>query len=104
MEFKIESSSWYKPEELLEHYPCLKDYSFRTEEIQVPRTVKFRDENGNLMTQEMTATRKIPYVHITSLANLMKFMKDVGYPVIVSNTDSYDSPIHTIEIYDDWRE
>ena len=104
MEFKIESSSWYKPEEILEQYPCLKDYSFRTEEIRVPKTIKLRDENGNIMTQETTITRITPYVHITSLANLMKFMKDVTYPVIISDTDSYDSPIPTIEIYDGWRE
>ena len=104
MEFKIEATSTWDAEPILQRYPCLSNYSFRIEETKIPKAIKFRDETNNLLTQEMMITKKTPYVSITTIDELMQFIKDVKYPVIVGDVDIYDNPIPTIEIYDSWRE
>lgn len=106
MEYKLESSSWYDtPEELLEKYPRLKEYSFEIKETQIPNNIRIRDENGKYITQQVGyKTLREVYIHITSLANLMKFITDVGYCVIVSTADISHEKNPTIEIYDGYRE
>lgn len=106
MEYKLESSSYFDaPEELLEEYPYLKDYSFEIKETQIPINTRIQDENGKYIIQQVGyKTLREAYIHITSLANLMKFITDVGYCVIVSTADISHEKNPTIEIYDGYRE
>lgn len=85
----------------------------------ITRTSNWGDENpkANGVQKEI-----LPYVYdsknkieelkeayttnIDSLEELHRFIKDCGYPVIVSNSgkQGYGFQLPTIEIYDDYRE
>lgn len=76
MKFRIYRSLDYMPkyEKMLKTYPALMNYNLKT------------DKFGN------------SYVTITSLKQLMQFVKDIGQEIILSPDND------GIEIYDDYRE
>ena len=47
MKFEIQCVyNWDKPDELLEEYPCLKNYEFEVVKKQTPYYTRIKDENG----------------------------------------------------------
>ena len=103
MKFRIISSCYVfdiETEQLLDEYPVLKKYGL--EVIEETRTsyedIRITDENGLPMTQKVLYPYKIKiaYVNINTIEQLMNLIKDVEYPVIVTEDE--------IEIYDGYRE
>lgn len=103
MKFQLDASST-DVHELLEEYPCLKDYGFIIEESEekAKRREKIRDVDGGVLwqTSEYVRTVRTPYVNIDSIEQLLKLTKDVGHCVIVDGRNDEFS----IEIYDGYRE
>lgn len=101
MRFEIESSCYYDTnDELLEEYPCLKDYGFEVEKKVYVKTTKIRDDEGNILEQEYEKPVYTPYIYIYGLEELKNLTKSVHAPLIVSWVDDHG----TIEIYDGYRE
>ena len=100
MKFKIDCTSSWFGEDVIENYPQLKNFDFTFEEREVPNIQLIRDENGKRIKQECgTKIIRTPKIELKTLEDLMKLVHDVGFPVIVDNADGCE-----IEIYDGYRE
>ena len=104
MKFRIISTADID-KELIDKYPCLKEYGYEEEEKQKVYEVKhkIRDENGCLITQitEHIKVAHIPYIHIYDLSDLLKLEEEVERPLIIMQDDD---GTREIEIYDGYRE
>lgn len=102
MLYKICATSIYIPigekfDELLEAFPCIKDFGFTKLPREVPTGSWIRDENRKRIWQP--GPPKIvydPYIELNTLEDLDRFMKAVDESLIISPGE--------IEIYDTWRE
>ena len=104
MKFRIESRCYDScKDELLERYPCLKDFGFEIEEKTREVTVRTRDENGNMVKQTKFLTNHIAYIHISSLEELVALNAAVKKPLTFNTVDDCDHD-NSIEIYDGYRE
>lgn len=101
MRFKIESSSYFDTnEELLEEYPCLKDFGFEIEKKVYIKTTKIRDDEGNILEQEYEKPIFTPYIYIYGLEELRQLRNSTKHCLIIDWNDDEAS----IEIYDGYRE
>lgn len=99
MLFKIESTNWWKIDELVEHYPCLTKFGLMIDKRVEPRICKIKDENGEPMDfqygENITYT---PQITINSIEELVEFTKTVDCCIVFDGRDN------VIEIYDGYRE
>lgn len=83
MRVAIHSTIW-SAEELLEFYPCLKDYNF----INI-HPVSYQG----------------PSIEINNLDNIFELMNKTDKPIIIIKTDEeYHGYPYNLEIYDGYRE
>lgn len=102
MRFKIESSSYFDTnDELLEEYPCLKDFGFEVEKKTIVRFEKIKDDKGKILKQEYEKPIYTPYIYIYGLEELRQLRKSVKHCLIIDWDDEDEA---SIEIYDGYRE
>jgi hypothetical protein len=90
-------------DQLLEMYPCLKEFGFIVEDVKRTARKWIRDENGERIMQEYERTISLPYIFIDSLEDLIKLQKAVDNELVFGPTiDCSDG--YFIEIYDGCRE
>ena len=100
MLYRISSVIWYKTEDLIAHYPMLRDFGLQIIEHKSPKGCWIRDENGNRIWQEMGFTvNYIPHIEINSIEELHKLRTLVKHPLVYCDSDEPE-----IEIYDGYRE
>lgn len=104
MKFEIQSVyNWDDPVEILEKYPCLKDYEFEVVEPLKKRYIRIKDENGNPIKQVDFYKIKRMLITVDSLEQLTKLVNEINQPIIISKlNEKYAS--FNIEIYDGYRE
>ena len=101
MTFKIEATSVWRDEDVIKSYPKLSDFAFRCDEEEQPRRVAIRDDEGQLMWQQVGSyIKKRPKIEINTLEGLINLLNSVDNPIIISKEDDSLS----IEIYDGYRE
>ena len=101
MTFKIEASSVWHDEDVIKSYPQLSDFAFRCDEEEQPRMVAIRDDEGQLMWQQVGSyIKKRPKIEIKTLEDLINLLNSVDNPIIIAKEDDSLS----IEIYDCCRE
>lgn len=90
-----------EPDKLIHDYTCLGNYNFGTEDIREPIKTRIRDERGRFMTQVTGyRTKKLGYINIETLDQLMGLREAVGTPLIIDNCDHGPE----IMIYDSYIE
>ena len=101
MTFKIEATSVWHDEDVIKSYPQLSDFAFRCDEEEQPRRIAIRDDEGQLMWQQVgTRVVKKSKIEVESLEELISLLSAVDHPLIIDREeDSF-----TIEIYDGFRE
>lgn len=100
MKFRIESTNWWKTNELIIHYPCLTKFGLEVEQEFKPKKVVIEDDLGKPMEFEYGCdVDYIPYVTIETIEELINLQKAVDHDLIVKD---YGEP--SIEIYDGYRE
>lgn len=105
MKFYISSTcvDSYDFKEILEKYPCLKEFGFKTERFHKPHKKYIRDEKGKLIEfvdEKFYHNYEKAYIEINSLEDILKLKKETAAPIIISEEeDGYE-----IEIYDGYRE
>lgn len=101
MTFKIEATSVWNDEDVIKSYPKLSDFAFRCDEEEQPRRVAIRDDEGQLMWQQVGSyIKKRPKIEIKTLEDLINLLNSVDNPIIITKEDDSLS----IEIYDGFRE
>ena len=101
MIFEIEATSVWQDEDVIKSYPKLSDFAFRCDEEERPRRVAIRDDEGQLMWQQVGSyIKKHPKIEIKTLEDLINLLNSVGTPIIIAKEDYGLS----IEIYDGYRE
>ena len=101
MTFKIEASSVWHDEDVIKSYPQLSDFAFRCDVEERPRRVTIRDDEGQLMWQQVGSyIKKRPKIEIKTLEDLINLLNSVDNPIIIAKEDDSLS----IEIYDGYRE
>lgn len=101
MTFKIEASSVWHDEDVIKSYPQLSDFAFRCDVEERPRRVTIRDDEGQLMWQQVGSyIEKQPKIEIKTLEELINLLNAVDTPIIIAKEDDGLS----IEIYDCCRE
>lgn len=99
MKYKIYTTgNWWDEDELLEDYPCLKNYGFEVGTESYERKRKIKDEAGVYIEQVDTVTRTAFYITINSLEELTRLCEELDEPIII------DCEGTAIEIYDSYRE
>ena len=92
MRFRIVSTDSFGADEVLEAYPCLKDYNFE----------------DPLKDNAKATVYRPAWITINSMEELFEFMAKVGESIIISgNSPMNDNPNeleYSIEIYDGYRE
>ena len=101
MTFKIEATSVWNDEDVIKSYPQLSDFAFRCDEKERPRRIAIRDDEGQLMWQQVEPyIEKHPKIEIKTLEELINLISSVDKPIIIAKKDDGLS----IEIYDGYRE
>ena len=101
MTFKIEATSVWNDEDVIKSYPKLSDFAFRCDEEEQPRRIAIRDDEGQLMWQQVGSyIKKRPKIEIKTLEDLINLLNSVGNPIIIAKEDDSLS----IESYDGCRE
>ena len=101
MTFKIEATSVWHDEDVIKSYPQLSDFAFRCDEEEQPRRIAIRDDEGQLMWQQVGSyIKKRPKIEIKTLEDLINLLNSVDNPIIIAKEDDSLS----IEIYDGCRE
>lgn len=101
MTFKIEATSVWHDEDVIKSYPQLSDFVFRCDEEERPRRIAIRDDEGQLMWQQVGSyIKKRPKIEIKTLEELINLLNSVNAPMIIDKEDDGLS----IEIYDGCRE
>ena len=101
MTFKIEATSVWHDEDVIKSYPQLSDFAFRCDEEEQPRRIAIRDDEGQLMWQQVGAEIvKKSKIKIESLEELINLLSAVDHPLIIDSEEGG----FTIEIYDGFRE
>ena len=101
MTFKIEATSVWHDEDVIKSYPKLSDFAFRCDEEEQPRRIAIRDDEGQLMWQQVGSyIKKRPKIEIKTLEDLINLLNSVDNPIIIAKEDGSLS----IEIYDGFRE
>ena len=100
MTFKIEATSVWNDEDVIKSYPKLSDFAFRCDEEEQPRRIAIRDDEGQLMWQQVGSyIKKRPKIEIKTLEDLINLLNSVDNPIIITKEDDSLS----IEIYDGFR-
>ena len=101
MTFQIEATSVWCDEDVIKSYPQLSDFAFRCDEEERPRRIAIRDDEGQLMWQQVGSyIKKHPKIEIEALEDLINLLNSVDNPIIIAKEDDGLS----IEIYDCCRE
>ena len=101
MVFKIEATSVWHDEDVIKSYPQLSDFAFRCDEEEQPRRIAIRDDEGQLMWQQVGSyIEKHPKIEIRALEELINLLNAVDEPIIIAKEDDGLS----IEIYDGYSE
>ena len=101
MTFKIEATSVWHDEDVIKSYPQLSDFAFRCDAEERHRRVTIRDDEGQLMWQQVGSyIKKRPKIEIKTLEDLINLLNSVDNPIIIAKEDDSLS----IEIYDGFRE
>lgn len=65
-----------KIEDLIRHYPALRNFGFEIEKRVKPKTFTIKDENGSDITYEYDCTFSyIPYIHVNSVEDIFNLGK-----------------------------
>ena len=101
MTFKIEATSVWNDEDAIKSYPQLSDFAFRCDEEERPRRITIRDDEGQLMWQQVGSyIEKQPKIEINTLEELINLLNSVDTPIIIAK----EADGLSIEIYDGYRE
>lgn len=93
---------YHEGTQLVDRYPCLRDFGFTIEERATPTKIWVTDECGKLIWQEgPPKTRQIPYIDINSLEDLDRLRDAVKNQLIYGYGSNGELEI---EIYDGYRE
>ena len=93
MKFAVYSTTWNHWSELgnlIDRFPCLFDYNFRT-----VKTTQFNP------LQQKNEKIEVGYIDVNDLEELIELMEDTDWDLIISKND-FGTPV--IEIYDSARE
>ena len=109
MRFRIDSTSYYEPGELVANYPNLLKHDLEVKKETIYYDVPIKDENGKTIWQQNAGNRSVEYHYVTidSLEDLVDLLDDVRESnswvsgLIISKNDRN---ICSIEIYDGYRE
>ena len=98
MIFNICSVLYWSKEEVIQHYPCLKNFGYKEVERSVPTGYWIKDENGYSKLWQEGPPKIVydPVIELNSLEELDELIKAVGTGIVVHNGE--------IEIYDGYRE
>lgn len=102
MKFRIVTVCNSDPERVINEYPVLNEFEFKSVAIPTQKHIRIKDENGKTIFQSYPSERNEGYVTIHTIDQLLEFCRAVENPIIISvDRGSGDAEI---EIYDNYRE
>lgn len=114
MKFVISATSIFEFETsraIIDKYPFLNEYGFEIVDEPITKKCRIWDENGEPMYMEVPDIRRVSYVNIDTLEQLMSLCERVGCDTneLVLTCADMASVINKvmlpeIEIYDSYRE
>lgn len=91
--------------DIIDNYPCLDRYGMKIERESVVRKLRIRDENNEVIYQEIPAQIPHMYIEINDLDSVIDLARRLDESIIIyRNEDIIDREEWVLEIYDDYRE
>ena len=99
MKFRITSTNWWKPDEIIKWHPYLKNFGYEVVTIRESKSTRIRDEKGEFISQIDYRETKVPYIQIDSVERLLELHEQSTHELVIGIEKE---PF--IEIYDGYRE
>ena len=98
MRFELYSTVWYDTKDIIERYPCLKDFKVEECTVKKDRYITTLDENGNRIRQVIKDDRTETkcFIDIDTIDQLINLLKAADNELVIGKD--------FIEIYDGYRE
>lgn len=103
MRFLLESTNWYKTEDIIKRYPFLNQFGFEKITVQRPIGGFAPDENGKHIWQVIRLEpQEKQCIYVYNLEELIELMKSSKTELVIGYEEDFKE--YYIEIYDGYRE